>query len=161
MTNQKFIPRKNEKAAIFEEYMKKNDLNFFRRRDVHDGMDTVAFITAIPAQGNHRLVAAVLTNNSMYTLLRIHLGLAPTGPARDTFLAFIGRLNAEQSVFKYIVEDDNNAFLDFCITTRPDRLDSDVIRTTLNLMIYQMENGYLDIARRLAKPGDETDGFEL
>ena len=113
MTNQKFIPRKNEKAAIFEEYMKKNDLNFFRRRDVHDGMDTVAFNTAIPAQGNHRLVAAVLTNNSMYTLLRIHLGLAPTGPARDTFLVFIGRLNAEQSVFKYIVEDDNNAFLDF------------------------------------------------
>lgn len=161
MANPEFKPGKNKKAGIFEAYMKTNELSYFKRRDVHDGMDTVAFITALPAGGNHRLVAAVLTNNSMYSLLRVHLGLAPAGPEREKFLEFIRRLNMTQSVFKYLVEDDNNAFLDVCITTRPDHFEPEVIRTTLNLIIYHMKDHYDEIARHLAKPGDETDGFDL
>ena len=59
MANPEFKPGKNKKAGIFEAYMKTNELSYFKRRDVHDGMDTVAFITALPAGDNHRLVAAV------------------------------------------------------------------------------------------------------
>lgn len=92
-----FNPGKNVKAGIFEKYMKDNDLNFFQRRDTHDEKDSVAFITAIPA-GSHRLVAAVITDNSMYTLLRIHLGVAPAGPARKTFIRFLEQLNAAHSI---------------------------------------------------------------
>ena len=156
-----FNPGKNLKADIFENYMKKENLNFFQRRDTHDHMDTVAFITAVPGGDKHRLVAAVLTNNSMYTVLRVHLGLAPAGPAYKTFLDFLNKYNREHSFFKYIVTEDKNAFLDVCITSRPDRLDCEVIRTTLNLIIYHLKENYEDIARRLYKTSDETDGFEL
>ncbi|MFR6111607.1 MAG: hypothetical protein ACLUIQ_09895, partial [Dialister invisus] len=100
-----FNPGKNVKAGIFEKYMKDNDLNFFQRRDTHDEKDSVAFITAIPA-GSHRLVAAVITDNSMYTLLRIHLGVAPAGPARKTFIRFLEQLNAAHSIFKYSIAED-------------------------------------------------------
>lgn len=71
---------KNRKADLFEKYMKKEGLNFFRRQDSHDSYDTVVFMTAIPAGEHHKLVAAVITDNSMYTLLRVHLGTAPQGP---------------------------------------------------------------------------------
>lgn len=156
-----FNPGKNVKADIFETYMKENDLNFFQRKDVHDAKDTVAFITAIPAGDKHRLVAAVLTDNSMYTLIRIHLGIAPVGPARKTFVRFLGQLNAAHSIFKYSIAEDNNTFLDICITTRPSSFDPEVIRTSLNLIVFHLKDNYEDIARRLSKPGDASDGFEL
>lgn len=156
----KFNPGRNMKADTFEKYMKDNDLNFFRRRDVHDQKDSVAFITAIPA-GSHRLVAAVITDNSMYTLLRIHLGVAPTGPARKTFIRFLGQLNDAHSIFKYTIAEDDNTFLDICVTTRPGSFDPEVIRTSLNLIIFHLKDNYEDIARRLSKPGDASDGFEL
>ncbi len=156
-----FNPGRNKKADLFEKYMKDNDLNFFQRRDVHDQKDTVVFITAVPAGDSHRLVAAVLTDNSMYTVVRIHLGIAPVGPAHQTFLAFIGKLNATHSIFKYTLTEDNNAFLDICITSRPDFFDPEVVRTSLNLIVYHLQETYEDIARRLAKPGDASEGFEL
>ena len=155
-----FNPGKNVKAGIFEKYMKDNELNFFQRRDTHDEKDSVAFITAIPA-GSHRLVAAVITDNSMYTLLRIHLGVAPAGPARKTFVRFLEQLNAAHSIFKYSIAEDDNTFLDICVTTRPESFDPEVVRTSLNLIIFHLKDNYEDIARRLSKPGDASDGFEL
>ena len=140
-----FNPGKNVKAGIFEKYMKDNDLNFFQRRDTHDEKDSVA----------------VITDNSMYTLLRIHLGVAPAGPARKTFIHFLEQLNAAHSIFKYSIAEDDNTFLDICVTTRPESFDPEVIRTSLNLIIFHLKDNYEDIARRLSKPGDASDGFEL
>ena len=88
--------KKNLKADAFESYLKKEGLNFFRRQDAHDSYDTVVFMTALPA-GKHRLVCAVITDNSMYTLIRIHLGTAPKGPARKTFVPFLNKLNGEHA----------------------------------------------------------------
>ena len=153
--------RKNRKADIFEKYTKTHDLNIFRRRDVHDSCDTVVFMTAIPAGKHHKLVSAVITDNSMYVLLRTHLGTAPKGPARKTFLAFLNQLNAHQAIMKYTVGSDDNVFLDITTTTTAEKFDPDIIRIGLDLIIYQMGKTYDDIARRLDKPGDETDGFTL
>ena len=94
--------KKNLKADAFESYLKKEGLNFFRRQDAHDSYDTVVFMTALPA-GKHRLVCAVITDNSMYTLIRVHLGTAPKGPARKTFVPFLNKLNGEHAIVKYTI----------------------------------------------------------
>lgn len=152
---------KNVKADMFEKYMKDEGLNFFRRQETHDSYDTIVFMTAIPAGKHHKLVAAVITDNSMYTLLRIHLGTAPKGPARKTFLAFLNDLNAHHAIVKYSISSDENVFLDVTFTTRPENFDPATIRTTMDIVVYQLSQTYDDIARRLDKPGDETNGFSL
>ena len=152
---------KNRKADLFEKYMKKEGLNFFRRQNSHDSYDTVVFMTAIPAGEHHKLVAAVITDNSMYTLLRVHLGTAPKGPARKTFLAFLNDLNAHHAILKYTISSDENVFLDVTFTSRLENFDAEVIRTTLDIVVYQLSQSYDDIARRLDKPGDQTNGFTL
>ncbi len=80
------VRHKNLKADAFEKYMKAEGLNFFRRQDVHDSFDTVIFMTALPAGASHKVVTAVITNNSMYLLVRVHLGTCPKGrPARRSW----------------------------------------------------------------------------
>ena len=150
---------KNVKADMFEKYMKDEGLNFFRRQETHDSYDTIVFMTAIPAGKHHKLVAAVITDNSMYTLLRIHLGTAPKGPARKTFLAFLNDLNAHHAIVKYSIGSDENVFLDVTFTTRPENFDPATIRTTMDIVVYQLSQTYDDIARRLlfgdGGPADE------
>ena len=153
--------KKNLKADIFDNYTKTKGLNFFKRRDVHDSYDTSVFMTAIPAGKHHKLVAAVITDNSMYILLRVHLGTAPKGPARKTFMAFLNDLNAHHAIMKYVVGSDDNVFLDVTTTTRAEKFDPEVVRVTLDMIIYHLGEVYDDIARRLDKPGDETNGFSL
>lgn len=153
--------KKNLKADIFDNYIKAKGLNFFKRRDVHDSYDTSVFMTAIPAGKHHKLVAAVITDNSMYILLRVHLGTAPKGPARKTFMAFLNDLNAHHAIMKYVVGSDDNVFLDVTTTTRAEKFDPEVVRVTLDMIIYHLGEVYDDIARRLDKPGDETNGFSL
>ena len=155
-----FSKMKNAKADVFEKYMKDEGLDFFQRRDVKDAYDTTVFVTMIPA-GKHRVPVALITNNSMYVLLRAHMGTAPVGPAAKTFLHFLSRQNAESSLFKYLIAEDNNVFLDVCFPCVGNSFDPAVVRTTLNLIVYHMQDHYEDIARRLAKTSEETDGFSL
>ena len=92
------VRHKNLKADAFEKYMKAEGLNFFRRQDVHDSFDTVIFMTALPAGASHKVVTAVITNNSMYLLVRVHLGTYPQGPARQTLLDYMHRLHGHQPI---------------------------------------------------------------
>ena len=62
---------------------------------------------------------------------------------------------------KYSIASDENVFLDVTFTTRPENFDPATIRTTMDIVVYQLSQTYDDIARRLDKPGDETNGFSL
>lgn len=161
MNTESFVPGKNEKAPIFEKYMKENDLSFFRREDLGGPMDSVAFLTTLPAGENHRLVATVITDNSLYTLTRVHLGKAPTGEKRADFLHYLAHLNTQHSVFKYSVDEENHVFMDITVTSRPGAFDPDLIRTFLNLVSYFLQNEYEDIATHLALPGEKATDFTL
>ena len=152
---------KNVKADMFEKYMKDEGLNFFRRQETHDSYDTIVFMTAIPAGKHHKLVAAVITDNSMYTMIRVHLGTAPKGPARKTFVPFLNKLNGEHAIVKYTIGSDDNVFLDVCVTSTNEHFDPETVRDTLNVLVFHLGECYEDVARRLDKPGDATDGFSL
>ena len=155
------VRHKNLKADAFEKYMKAEGLNFFRRQDVHDSFDTVIFMTALPAGASHKVVTAVITNNSMYLLVRVHLGTCPKGPARQTFLDYINQLNGHHAIVKYSVDRDDNVFLDVCVTSRDERFDPSGVRTSLDLLVFHLKEYYDDIARRLDKTSDQTNGFTM
>lgn len=153
--------RTNFKADIFEKYMKEQGLNFFVRQDHEDSFDTTVFITALPAGQNHKVAATVITNNSMYVVVRVHLGLAPKGPARKTFLNFLNELNGHHAIVKYLIAEDDNVFIDVCTTARAEKFDPEVVRTLLDMVVFHLNEKYDDVARRLDKTSDQMDGFDL
>lgn len=161
--NQTF--RKNLKADILDQYFKREGLNFFRRinaRDTRDDpFDTVVFLTALPAGKHHKVACTVATDNSMYVLIRVHLGTAPKGPARKTFIDFLNNLNARYAIGKYSINEDENVFLDICITARSENFDPYVVRTCLDLLVFHMGECYDDVARRLDKTGDQVSEYGL
>lgn len=161
--NQTF--RKNLKADILDEYFKREGLNFFRRinaRDTReDPFDTVVFMTALPAGKFHKAACTVITDNSMYVVIRVHLGTAPKGPARKTFTDFLNGLNARHAIGKYSINEEDNVFLDICITSRSEKFDPYVVRTCLDLLVFHLNECYDDIARRLDKTGDQVDGYNM
>lgn len=155
-----FTPGKNLKADALETYMKENNLNFFRREALGGPMDTIAFLTTLLA-GDHRLVTTILTDNSMYTVLRVHLGTAPTDKRRKDFFHYLNQLNKRHGVFKYSVDEENHVFLDMTTTSRPNHFEPDILRTLLNLVSYFLQNEYAEIVTHLDKPGEEAQDFTL
>lgn len=153
--------RKNYKADAFEKYLNQEGINFFRRTDAHDAYDTVVFMTGLPAGGDHQVVCAVITDNSMYTQIRIHLGTAPTGKGRAALLDFLQKLNARATFGKYIIDTEKNVFLDICIISRPTTVDPYTIRFSLDLAVQLLKEGYGALIPYLEKTSDQSDGFEL
>lgn len=153
--------RKNYKADAFEKYLNQEGINFFRRTDAPDKSDTTVFMTGLSAGENHRVVCAVITDSSMYTLIRIHLGIAPTGEKRAALLGFLQTLNARSTFGKYFIDAEHNVFLDICIISRPTTIDPYTIRFSLDLAIQLLQEGYGTLIPYLEKTSDQSDGFEL
>lgn len=146
--------RKNQVAGKLELYFKREGLNFFRRRDIHDEADTIIYITALPA-GSRRLLAAIITDSSVYTIIRCHLGVRKPGhPDDDAFLAFVGKLNASHAFFKYAVNEDGGLYIDVCIPATPAYFDPEMVRTTMNLLVYHLGEEYPAISKWLDVLGD-------
>lgn len=146
--------RKNEKEKLFDAYLAKENLNFFHKRALHNESDTVIYITAIPA-GDYRLLCAVMTDNSIYTIVRCHLGdRVPSAADEPAFLEFLRSLNARHAFFKYAMNEEGGLYLDVCLSARDDHFDPAMIRMTLNLIVYHMQETYPSIVTWLARPGD-------
>lgn len=145
---------KNQKTRMLDAYFAQEKLNFFHKRALGNDTDTVIYITAIPA-GDYRLLAAVITDNSIYTIVRCHLGDRTPGAADEAdFLEFLRSLNARHAFFKYAMNADGGLYLDVCLAARDDHFDPAMIRMTLNLLVYHMQETYPEIVKWLAKPGD-------
>lgn len=74
--------RKNTKEGRFDAYLAQEHLHFFHKRAVRGEADTVVYVTALPV-GTYRLLAAVITDNSIYTTVRCHLGDRQPGAADE------------------------------------------------------------------------------
>jgi len=153
--------RKNENAPILERYFKKENLNFFHKRILGGEADTVLFITALPA-GQYRLLTAVITDNSIYTIVRCRLGnRIPQLPGYDRYLEFLRGLNAAHAFFKYASNEDGDLYLDVCLPAAPAHFDPEMIRTTLNLLVFHLQDTYTEILKWIDKPGDAENDLAL
>lgn len=149
--------RKNEKAALLEAYFKKEGLDIFQKRALHDANDAVLFLAALPA-GTHRLMVAIVTDSTVYTSVRVQLGSRiPHMPGEDRFLEFIRKLNAEHALFKYILNETGTLYLDVCLPATPEHFDPEMVRTMMNLLVYHLKDTYDEVLKWLDRPGDADE----
>ena len=153
--------RKNQVAGKLALYFQKEGLDFFHRREIRDADDTILFLTALPA-GDRRLFCAVVTDASVYTIVRVSLGKRNPEHAEDPdFLEFLRKLNANHAFFKYAMNQDGGLFLDVCIPATPRNFDPEMVRMTINLIVYHLGQEYADIAKWLDVLGDANTEVNL
>lgn len=146
--------RKNTKEERFDAYLAQEHLHFFHKRAVRGEADMVVYVTALPV-GTYRLLAAVITDNSIYTTVRCHLGDRQPGAADEKeFLEFLRSLNAHHAFFKYAMNEEGGLYADICLPARDDHFDPAMVRMTLNLLVYHLGESYKDIVKWLSVPGD-------
>lgn len=146
--------RKNEKAPKLDAYFKKEGLDIFHKSALNDAADTILFLSAIPA-GTHRLLCAIITDCTVYTVVRCQLGSRiPHMPGEDRFLEFIRRLNAEHALFKYAMNETGTVYLDVCLPASAEHFDPEMVRTTMNLLVYHLKDTYDEMLKWLDKAGD-------
>lgn len=142
--------RKNTKAKPFEDYLASEKLSFFEKRVVGGPSDTVAFVTALPA-GPFRIPAAVITDASIYTVIRCHLGDRFVGATDEAeFLEYLRQLNARHACFKYAVNEEGGLYLDVCLPSRENDFDPELIRFVLNLIVHHLQDTYPEIRKWLS-----------
>lgn len=146
--------RKNQVAGKLALYFQREGLDYFHRREIRDEEDTILFLTALPA-GPHRLLCAIITDASVYTIVRVSLGKRnPNHAEAPDFLEFLRKLNANHAFFKYAINQDGGLFLDVCVPAVPKYFDPNIIRTTMNLIVYHLGEEYESIAKWLDVVGD-------
>ena len=143
----------NKKAPMLDAYFKKEGLDFFQRKDVPGSDHAVVHLTALPA-GSHRLMAAVITDNSIYTVIRCQLGTRTPRMGDASFYEYLRKLNAQHAFFKYAINEDGALFLDVCLPASDDHFDPAMIRTTLNLIVFHLKDTYSALLPWLDKTGD-------
>lgn len=103
----------NLKAEKFEDYNKKHHITFFKRFDEDGKFDTVVFATAVRAEGGVPLGIAVITDNSLYTMVRACLGVEAEGK-RGELLRFLDKMNDRYPMFKFYIDEENTVCMDSC-----------------------------------------------
>ena len=137
----------NPKAKILDEYFQKEHLTFFRKHEIGDEADTVSFVTALPV-GDARLLTGVITDTSIFTVVRVELGTRKPDPfTKDSFLDFLRRQNAAHALFKYAWNENGKIYLDVCLPAENDKFDPQMIRTTLNLLGYHLGEVYSEFLK--------------
>ena len=132
----------NPKAKILEAYFQKEGLTFFQKHEIGDEADTVSFITSLPV-GEARLLTGVITDTSIFTTVRVELGIRRNDPfTKNNFLDFLRHQNAAHALFKYAWTEEGKIYLDVCLPAEDDRFDPEMVRATLNLLVYHLSEDY-------------------
>lgn len=153
--------RKNLKAEKFAAFIKEHKYNYFQRQDIHDSMDTVSFITAVPVE-NHRLLGAIITDNSLYTLIRIHLGtVRPDSVSYKSFMQMVNRINSHHATFKIVASSTGEIFLDICFVTTDEHFDPKTVKFAFDFAVMFLMREYKDILPHLDKAGNAETGISL
>ena len=105
----------NEKSRRFEEFLVKEDIQCFEKREMEDEDHTVVYRTYIQTDFGD-VAAFVLLDDTLYATIRFVLGPGVvTKENRQDILTFINRENSGYKNFKYYIEDqDSTVYLD-CI----------------------------------------------
>lgn len=150
----------NKKAPMLDAYFEKEGLNFFQKREVPGPDHTVVHLTALPT-GKHRLMAAIITDNSVYTVIRCELGKRTPRMGDASFWEYLRRTNAAHAFFKYAVNGDGTLFLDVCLPAADDHFDPAMVRTAMNLIVFHLQDTYEDVLKWLDAPGDAGTGMHV
>lgn len=139
--------RLNLKAPKFEQFLKENKLNFFEKSVEDDDADTVVFKSNLKVEGQI-IPFGIITDNTIYTIIRVPLGdnlVKDTN--RESFMAYLNKLNRSYKVFKYMADDDGSVYLDSCIPCSNDSFDPSTVRVVLDVIVDHLNTEYKNIMK--------------
>ncbi len=136
------MTEKNIKAEKFETYSKEIGLDCFSREDIGDENNTVLFRTYVDVE-NNTLTMLIITDATIYTIVRLQLAehIVHDGN-RAALIEYINEVNRRYKVFKYIISDDGNVFLDACIPCSGDFFDPKLVHVVLDVIVSHVQEEY-------------------
>lgn len=140
------------KADKFEAYLKAHDMNFFLKSPVAgDPNGTVVFKSNIQAEGQ-TLPVGIITDNTIYTIIRVQIGEKLIKDSnRESFNAYLNKMNGSYKVFKYVASDDGTVYLDSCIPCTEDAFDPELVRVILDVIVSHLQEEYKNIMKEAWK----------
>ncbi len=136
------MAEKNVKAEKFEEYCNAHELNCFGREDIGDENGTVLFRSYVQAE-NRTLALIIITDTTIYTIVRLQMAehLA-NDENRAALTEYVNEVNRRYKVFKYILSDAGDVFLDACIPCTGDFFDPQLVHVVLDVVVSHVQEEY-------------------
>ena len=140
----------NKKAQIFQEYLQEKNITCFQVQEVpNDELNTVVFRSSIEVEGQ-QLPTLVITDSSIYTMIRVRVGNAALKESNETeLLKAIGKLNSHYKIFKYYFAEDGALILDSYLLEKPEELDGDMVYTVLDIIVKHLLAEYKNIMKAI------------
>ena len=140
----------NKKAQIFQEYLQEKNITCFQVQEVpNDELNTVVFRSSIEVEGQ-QLPTLVLTDSSIYTMIRVRVANAALKEGNETeLLKAIGKLNSHYKIFKYYFAEDGALILDSYLLEKPEELDGDMVYTVLDIIVKHLLAEYKNIMKAI------------
>lgn len=138
----------NKKAELFQLYLEKNSINCFQVQEIAaDPLNTVVFHSSIAVEGQE-LPTAIILDDSIYTMIRVRVASKAMQTENEVALIkFINKVNAHYKIFKYYFTDDGSLVLDAYLMELPERLDGNMIYTTLDVIVKHLLAEYKNIMK--------------
>ena len=140
----------NKKAELFQKYLDERQIKAFQVQELKDaGQDTVIFNSRIAVDGQE-LPTLLITDNSIYSLIRVRVANAAMKEGNETELRkAIDQLNSRFKVFKYYFIDDGALILDVAIVSKPDEINGDMVYTLFDVIIKHLQEEYKNLMKTI------------
>lgn len=138
----------NKKAESFKKFIDEKHPNIFDVEEIQDeNQNTAVFRSSITIAGQ-RLLAMVIIDDSIFTILRVHiLPQALTEENQTALLELINEQNKCYKPFKLYLNDNKDLMLDTCLTVTSDDIDGEIVYTLFDVIITYLNNSYRKIMK--------------
>lgn len=138
----------NKKAENFKKFIDEKHPNIFDVEEIQDeNQNTAVFRSSITIAGQ-RLLAMVIIDDSIFTILRVQiLPQAFTEENQTALLELINEQNKGYKPFKLYLNDNKDLMLDTCLTVTSDDIDGEIVYTLFDVIITYLNNSYRKIMK--------------
>lgn len=131
----------NMKETKFVSYNKKQGITFYKRFAVGGPFDTVVFATAVKAQGETTLGLIIITDNSLYTMIRARLGIPQKGKHDET-MKFLNHMNEKYPMFKFYIGTDHTAYMESMYLAEDKEFEPEMVHSMAEVAIVFLQKQY-------------------
>ncbi len=138
----------NKKAESFKKFIDEKHPNIFDVEEIpNDEQNSAVFRSSITIAGQ-RLLAMVIIDDSIFTILRVQiLPQALTEENQTALLELINEQNKGYKPFKLYLNDNKDLMLDTCLTVTSDDIDGEIVYTLFDVIITYLNNSYRKIMK--------------
>ena len=139
--------KRNLKFTKFQEFLKKNNINYFMVDELHDEAQTVIFKSNVNVS-QQLLPIGIITDHTIYTIIRVQVGKGLVKKENKTaFFEYLNNLNRSYKVFKYVATDDGDIYLDSVLPSTNDSFDPEIVKLVLDVVVDHLQHEYPNIMK--------------